>query len=56
MSLQPGAGDIFFLVLITSASAFLCASVHYFLNQLVDLDQTWIDTLLGGGKKLVRFL
>ena len=28
--------------------------VHYFLNQLMDFDQTCIDTLLGRRKELVR--
>ena len=35
------------------ASAFI--SVHYLLNQLMDFDQTCIDTLLGGGEELIRF-
>ena len=30
-------------------------SVHYFLYQLMDFDQTCIYTLLGGGKELIRF-
>ena len=38
--------DILFLVRIPLASAFVF--VHYLLNQLVDFDQTGIDTLLGG--------
>ena len=27
----------------------------YLLNQWVDFDQTCIDTLLGGGKEMIRF-
>ena len=30
-------------------------SLHYLLNQLLDFDQTCIYTLLGEGKKLIRF-
>ena len=29
-------------------------SMHYFLNQLMDFDQTCIDRLLGGGEELIR--
>ena len=29
-------------------------SVHYLLNQGMDFDQTYIDTLLGGGEELIR--
>ena len=36
-----------------SASAFI--SAHYLLNQLVDFDQTCIDTLLGREEELIRF-
>ena len=35
------------------ASAFI--SVHYLLNQLMDFDQTCIDTLFGNGKEMIRF-
>ena len=28
-------------------------SVHYLLNQLMDFDQTCIETLLGGGEELI---
>ena len=31
-------------------------SVRYLLNQLMDFDQTRIDTLLGEGNELIRFL
>ena len=33
----------------------LCSfiAVHYFLNQLMDFDQTCIDTLMGGQKELI---
>ena len=37
-------GDILLLVQIPLALAF--TSVHYFLNQLIDFDQTGIDRLL----------
>ena len=30
-------------------------SVHYLLNQLMDFDQTFIDTLLGGGEEFIEF-
>ena len=30
-------------------------SLRYLLNQLIDFDQTCIDTLLGGGEELIRF-
>ena len=30
-------------------------SMHDHLNYLMDLDQTCIDTLLGGGGELIRF-
>ena len=30
-------------------------SVHYILNQIMDFDQTCMDTLLGGVEDLVRF-
>ena len=30
-------------------------SMHYILNQIMDFDQTCIDTLLGGMKDLIRF-
>ena len=29
--------------------------LHYLLNQLMDFDQTCIDTLFGGGEELIRF-
>ena len=32
---------------------FVC--VHYPLNQLMDFNQTCIDTLLGRGEELIRF-
>ena len=54
MSTQSGGwGDILLLVQIPSASTFI--SVHYPLNQLIDFDQTYIDTLLGEGEDLKRF-
>ena len=28
-------------------------SVHFLLNQLMDFDQTCIETLLGGGEELI---
>ena len=46
-------GDILLLVQIPLVLAF--TSVHYFLNQLIDLDQTGLDTLLRGGEELIRF-
>ena len=46
-------GDILPLVQIPLALAF--DPVHYCLNQLIDFDQTGIDTLLRGGEKLIRF-
>ena len=46
-------GDILFLARMASVSAFI--SVHYLLNQLMDFDQTCIDTLLGKGEELIRF-
>ena len=46
-------GDIWLLVQIPLALAF--TSVHYCLNQLIDFDQTGIDTLLRGGEELIRF-
>ena len=46
-------GDILLLVQIPLALAF--NSVHYCLNQLIDFDQTGIDTLLRGGEELIRF-
>ena len=46
-------GDILLLVQIPLALAF--NSVHYFLNQLIDFDQTGIDTMLRGGKEFIRF-
>ena len=46
-------GDILLLVKIPFALAF--TSVHYCLNQLIDFDQTGIDTLLKGGEELIRF-
>ena len=46
-------GDMLLLVQIPLALAF--TSVHYFLNQLIDFDQTGIDTLLRGGEELIRF-
>ena len=45
--------DILLLVQIPLALAF--TSVHYFLNQLIDFNQTGIDTLLRGGEELIRF-
>ena len=44
-------GDILLLMQIPLALAF--TSVHYCLNQLIDL--TGIDTLLRGGEELIRF-
>ena len=35
--------------------AHFLVSVHYLLNQLMDFDQTGIDTLLGGGEELISF-
>ena len=52
MSPQLGGwGDILSLVRIPSATVFASAfiSVHYLLNQLMEFDQTCIDTWLGGG-------
>ena len=46
-------GDILLLVQIPLALAF--TAVHYFLNQLIDFDQTGIDTLLRGGEELIKF-
>ena len=46
-------GDILLLVQIPLALAF--TSVHYCLNQLIDFDQTGIETLLRGGEELIRF-
>ena len=46
-------GDILLLVQIPLALAF--TSVQYCLNQLIDFDQTGIDTLLRGGEELIRF-
>ena len=46
-------GDILLLVQIPLALAFI--SIHYSLNQLIDFDQTGIDTLLRGGEELIRF-
>ena len=46
-------GDILLLVQIPLALAF--TSVHYFLNQLIDFDQTGIDTLLRGVEEMIRF-
>ena len=46
-------GDILLLVQIPLALAF--TSVYYCLNQLIDFDQTGIDTLLRGGEELIRF-
>ena len=33
----------------------LLVSVHYILNQIMDFDQTCIDTLLEGMEDLIRF-
>ena len=48
--------DLIFKVKVTLwvASAFI--SVFYLLHQLVDFDQTCIDTLFVGGKKFIKFL
>ena len=46
-------GDILLLVQIPLALAF--TSIHYCLNQLIDFDQTGIDTLLRGGEESIRF-
>ena len=46
-------GDILLLVPIPLALAF--TSVHYCLNQLIDLDQTGKDTLLRGGEEFIIF-
>ena len=46
-------GDILLLVQFPLALAF--TSVRYCLNQLIDFDQTGIDTLLRGGEELIRF-
>ena len=46
-------GDILLLVQIPLALAF--TSVHYCLNQLIDFNQTGIDTLLRRGEELIRF-
>ena len=46
-------GDILLLVQIPLVLAF--TSVHYFLNQLIDFDQTGVDTLLRGGEEMIRF-
>ena len=29
--------------------------LHYLLNELMDFNQTCIDTLMGGGEELIRF-
>ena len=46
-------GDTLLLVQIPLGLAF--TSIHYFLNQLIDFNQTGIDRLLGGGEELIRF-
>ena len=46
-------GDILLLVQTPLALAF--TSVHYCQNQLINFDQTGIDTLLRGGEELIRF-
>ena len=46
-------GDILLLVQIPLPLAF--TSVHYCLNQLIDFNQTGIDTLLREGEELIRF-
>ena len=46
-------GDILLLVHFPLALAF--TSVNYCSNQLIDFDQTGIDTLLRGGEELIRF-
>ena len=40
-------------VSLASASPFI--SMCYLLNQLMDFDQTCIDTLLGRGEELINF-
>ena len=52
-NLNSYVGDILLLVQILLTLAF--TSVHYFLNHLIDFDQTGIDTLLRGGEELIRF-
>ena len=52
-SMNSYAGDILLLVQIPLALAF--TSVHYCLNELIDFDQTGINTLLRGGDELFRF-
>ena len=49
-------GDILLLVRIPSASASASAfiSMHYLLNHFMDLNETCIGTLLGGGEGLIR--
>ena len=46
---------ILFLVWILSVSASAFISMRYLLNQLMDLDQTCIDTLLGRREELNNF-
>ena len=53
--MNNNVGDILLLVQILLSLALI--SVLYFLNQLIDFDQTGIDTckLLRGGEELIRF-
>ena len=57
----PEGGGILLLVRIPSASALALASapafisVHCILDQLMNFDQTCIDTLFGGREELIRF-
>ena len=58
-SCLPNPEDVIniFLVRIQSVSVFLSAfiSVHYLPNQLIEFDQTCMDTLLREGEELNRF-
>ena len=53
---NPEGGGCIILVLIPKALALASAfiSMHCLLNQLMDFNQTCIDTLFGGGKEFIR--
>ena len=56
---QKGGGYIVFgadhVGVSVGVSVHFFVSVHYLMNQLMDLDQICIYTLLGEGKELIRF-
>ena len=52
---QPGGWGIYIVFGTDLVGVSFFISMHYLLNQLMDFDQTCVDSLLGIGEELIRF-